>query len=384
MKELAEICGAWTRIRQEGQGALLATVVGVSGSTYRRPGARMLLTNEAGRVAGSVSGGCLEGDILKRAWWRTQDGPALVTYDSTDEDDIVWGFGLGCNGIVQVLMERVSPTQPGPFDLLGAVLALRRPGAIGTVIRSDSPTANIGERILLPPDGTSESRFGDAALARHVQQDLTEALRDGASRTETYPQALGHVTVFLEVVQPPLPLVIFGAGHDALPLVRIAKELGWHVTVVDTRTLQSRSERFPLADIVLACPSEDAPQHISFDSRTAAVVMTHNYPEDRRVLQMLLASSIGYLGQLGPRTRTERLLSEIAEDGFPVAETHQGRLHSPIGLDIGADNPEEIALAIVAEIQATFAGRSGISLSGRSEPLHSRKPTPCLLSASSF
>ncbi len=394
MKELQEIVAAWETLRAEPGEALLATVVAVSGSTYRRPGARMLLTPE-GWAAGSISGGCLEGDILKKAWWRTQNGPAIVTYDSTDEDDIVWGFGLGCNGVVQVLLERVSPAAPGPLDLLRGVLARRRPGVVATAVGADTPAARAGTRLLLHPDGSVESQFTDSTLAERVRRDAATALQSGDSRTEVYTQGAGRVTAFLEVVQPPLPLIIFGAGHDALPLVRIAKEVGWHVTVIDTRSAQSRPERFPQADVVLACPPGAVAQHVPLDARTAAVVMTHNYPDDRRVLQTLLASPAGYIGQLGPRARTERLLAELQDGGFAVTEAHTGRLHGPVGLDLGADNPEEIALAIIAEIQAFSAGRSGTSLRDRHEPLHRRsatdaairgaetEPATCHLSASS-
>lgn len=339
MKELAEIVAAWERVRAEGQEALLATVVGVSGSTYRRPGARMLLSRE-GRLAGSVSGGCLEGDILQKAWWRTEQGAAIVTYDSTDADeDVVWGFGLGCNGVVQVLLERVSPDRPGPLDALAAVVRERRPQQIVTVIASDDPAVPLGTAPAnwTPPEG---------------------------------------VSVFQETVLPPVPLVIFGAGQDALPLVRLAKELGWHVTIMDTRGTRARPERFPFADRVCL----GWPESVEIDERTAAVVMTHNYPDDRRVLQSLLLSPAGYIGQLGPRVRTERLLAEIADDGLMVTEEMRRRLHAPIGLDLGADNPEEIALSIVAEIQAAQAGRAGGFLRERRAPLHARLETTLAVS----
>ena len=350
MKELSEIVAAWDAVRAAGGEALLATVVGVSGSTYRRPGARMLLSRE-GRLAGSVSGGCLEGDILQKAWWRTEQGAAIVTYDSTDADeDVVWGFGLGCNGVVQVLLERVSPEHPGPLDALASVVRERRPQRIVAVIASDDPAVPLGTA----PAGWT---------------------------------APANVTVFEETVQPPAPLVIFGAGQDALPLMRLAKELGWHVTVADTRGTRARPERFPLADSVCL----GWPDSMKMDERTAVVVMTHNYPDDRRVLKSLLLSSAGYIGQLGPRVRTERLLAELADDGLVITEAMRSRLHAPIGLDLGADNPEEIALSIVAEIQAARAGRSGEYLRNRRAPLHARpeaalaagrrEEAVCLLSA---
>ncbi len=368
MKELADIVAAWDAVCRAGGTALLATVVGVSGSTYRRPGARMLMTPGA-QLAGSISGGCLEGDLLKKAWWRTEDGPVVVTYDSTGDDDIVWGFGLGCNGVVQVLLERVSPSAPGPLAFLRRCLEERQPGVIATVTRSDSPDVSVGARLLMSAQGLSGTAISDAALAACVQKDACAVLAQGTSRTESYPPG---VEVFLECIQPPPPLVVFGAGRDALPVVRLAKELGWHVTVVDTRAAQPRPERFPVADTVLACSVEDIADTVPLTPQTDTVVMTHNYPDDRRVLQTLLQSPVGYIGQLGPRARTERLLAEISDDGFEITSAHRERLHGPVGLDIGADNPEEIALSIIAEMQAARAGRPGSLLRERQQPLHPR------------
>ena len=369
MKELQEIVSAWEALHTEGRDAVLATVAQVSGSTYRRPGARMLLASE-GRLAGSVSGGCLEGDLVKKAQWHTRSGAVLVTYDSTDEDDVVWGFGLGCNGVVQVLLERVAPNAPGPLRLLQSVLHERQPGVIATFIGGEN-AGRVGQRLLLMPNGSQESDWDDAALLAQVESDAQAVLAARQSRTETYALPNGaSAVVFLEAVVPPLPLVIFGANHDALPLVRLAKELGWHVSIADVRGTQPRPERFPGADVVLAGSADALCREISLDAQTAVVVMTHNYPDDKRILRRLLETSAFYVGQLGPKARTERLLAEISDDGFQVTDSHRGRLHGPVGLDIGADTPEQIALSIVAEIQAVRAGRSGKSLRERLAPLH--------------
>ncbi|MGI4791678.1 MAG: XdhC family protein [Janthinobacterium lividum] len=377
MKELEEIVGAWNAVCAEGREVLLATVVQVSGSTYRRPGARMLLASE-GRLAGSVSGGCLEGDLVKKAQWRTRDGAALVTYDSTDEDDVVWGFGLGCNGVVQVLLERVSPEAPGPLGLLQAVLTERQPGVAATVIDGENEEC-IGERLLLMPNGSLVGTIQDAALSAQIEADAYAVLAAQKSQTQAYTLPGGRTAiVFLEAVLPPMPLVIFGANHDALPLVRLAKELGWHVTVADTRAAQARPERFPDADAVLAGPIETVVGGAGLTAQTAVVVMTHNYPDDKRVLRRLLETPVSYIGQLGPRARTERLLAEISDDGLQINEDQRSRLHGPVGLDLGADTPEQIALSIIAEIQAVHAGRTGGYLRDRRASLH---PHPTLTAA---
>lgn len=379
MKELQEIVAAWETLCAEGQEAVLATVVAVSGSTYRRPGARMLLASE-GRLAGSVSGGCLEGDLIQKARWHTRSGPAIVTYDSADEDDVVWGFGLGCNGVVQVLLERVSAEMPGPLNLLKQVLEERRPGVVATVIESSAEAGMLGQRLLLGPEGRSESAIKGDALRASMELDAHAV--QAAQKPQTHTYALpdgGTAKVFLEAVLPPLPLVIFGANHDALPLVRLAKELGWHVTVADVRGTQPRPERFPGADLVLAGSVESLCGMIAWNAQTAAVVMTHNYPDDKRALRHLLDMPAFYIGQLGPKVRTERLLAEMSDDGLQITDTHRSRLHGPVGLDIGADTPEGIALSIIAEIQAASAGRAGSSLRTRRDPLHFHSevlPTP--------
>lgn len=371
MKETTDIVAAWQQARQEGSDALLATVVQVSGSTYRRAGARMLLT-PSGWVAGSVSGGCLEGDILQKAWWRTQHGtPALVTYDSTDEDDIVWGFGLGCNGVVQVLLERLVPNDPlNMVDFLARCLEHRRAGVVATAIRTDcGPAVTLGQRVLLSAAETVTS-IGDPGLARDILRDAQRVLTEGQSDTRTYAYSAGAVDVAFESVLPPPPLIIFGAGHDAVPLARFAKDLGWHVTVVDTHSVSAKAQRFSLADCVLSCAPEDILSHIHLDVRTAAVVMTHSFPQDSVLLPLLLTSPAAYIGILGPKKRTARLLDELAARGTAVTEEALARLHGPIGLDIGADTPEQIALAIVAEVQAVLAGRMGGELRRREAPIY--------------
>jgi len=291
-----------------------------------------------------------------------------VTYDSTDGDDVVWGFGLGCNGVVQVLLERVSPEVPGPLRLLQSVLQKRIPSVIATVIGAGA----LGQRLLRMPDGRQESTIEDAALLAQVEGDAQAVQLSQQSRTKTYAPTGGvSAVVFLEAVLPPLPLVIFGANHDALPLVRLAKELGWQVTIADVHGAQPRPERFPEADTVLAGSAKALCREMRLDAQTAAVVMTHNYPDDKRVLRHLLDTPTFYIGQLGPKVRTTRLLAEISDDGFSVTSVHRSRLHGPVGLDLGADTPEQIALSIVAEIQAARTGRSGESLRSRREPMHS-------------
>lgn len=313
---------------------MLATVIGTQGSTYRRPGARMLLTEE-GWAAGSISGGCLEGDVVRTAWERTAEGPVIVTYDSTADEDIVWGFGLGCNGVVQVLFERL-PADGGPL----AYYEAGEPGLLVTHIGS-----RLGERHWIP----------------NPSHSLME--REGCELS-----TFDGDPVLLEAVLPPRPLVIFGAGHDAAPLASAAKAVGMHVTVIDGRAAYAQPARFPEADAVHHLAPQNAVKNL--DRRTAAVVMTHGYLNDLAILRDLLPSPAGYVGLLGPRRRADRLLNELRDEGYVPTERDLERLHAPIGLDLGAEGPDEIAVAVVAEILAFFRKRAGGMLRDSEEPLH--------------
>ena len=375
MKELREILEAYAALRRQGHPAALATVVAVSGSSYRRPGARMLLAAD-GWVAGGVSGGCLESDVLQRARVVMESGqPDIVTYDTTEDGDIVFGVGLGCRGVIQILIEPLAGDRPD-FDFLLSLVQRREAGVCATVFRSeDGARVGLGARLLLSELGDIRDGLADAELSARVRADAGDVLASGRSGTREYALSKGSVSVFLEVLPPPQPLIIFGAGHDAPPLVRLAKDLGWHVTIADARAAYATSERFPQADVVLVCPPEEAASRLPLDGRTAVVLMTHNYLHDRTLLEQWLPSPVRYLGVLGPKRRTERLLGEMPT-GL-VTDEALSRLHSPVGLDIGADTPELIALSIIAGIQAVAAGRSGGFLRDRVGPIYSPEtPAP--------
>lgn len=346
MNETQAIVAATQQAEHDGKIAVLATVVDVEGSSYRRPGARMLVTDD-GWQAGSISGGCLEGDIVKRGLWLTQNGPALVTYDTTDDDDILFGVGLGCRGVVSVFLERVTADSV-PLAFLADCLKRRASGVLATAFAGDGFGAHF-----------TSGQGGDMAA---MMQDV---LASGQSATQT----VGGSRVFFEVVRPPVPLVVFGAGHDAMPLVAFAKNLGWHVSVVDGRPSYANSSRFPAADSVLLCLPEAVGQ-IPVDSDTLAVVMTHNYLTDLALLKTLLPSPARYLGLLGPKRRAEQLLADLREDNVTWTEAQGARLHAPVGLDIGADTPESVALAMLAEMQAALANRGGGNLCERDAPIH--------------
>lgn len=372
MKELQDIVAAFEKVESFGKTAALATLVKVKGSTYRRPGARMLMTSD-GWMVGSISGGCLESDVFEHAQRVIDSGkPIVVQYDTTSDEDIVWGLGLGCKGMVNILIEPLTQeSELSPMAFLTECFRRRQMGVLVTVFRAFG-VAKVGAHLMLHPDGTISSNITDDELISSIVYDTKTAARNTQSTVKHYQLAAGSAEVFIEVLQPPVPLVIFGAGHDAIPVVRFAKELGWHVTVVDSRPAYATKEQLPLADVVLLSRPGVLDEDVRIDDRTVAVVMTHNYLHDQELLKTLLPSPLPYLGVLGPKKRIAQLLQELLEQGIiPTVEQIQ-HLYSPIGLDIGADTPEAIALAILAEIQAVLANRSGGLLRNRVGPIHNR------------
>jgi xanthine dehydrogenase accessory factor len=376
MTETQCIIEAYRRATSENVHAALATVVRVEGSAYRRPGARMLVT-EDGRTTGVVSGGCLEGDVRGRAARVMRTGqPTLVTYDTTTDDDVVWGLGLGCNGVVDVLIEPVSERTDRLVQFLEACSQSQQRAAFATVTRSDrSAEVAVGARVFLFPDGIIEANVGTAESVplKQILADLHEAVRNGVSFVAQY-EAEGNLEVFVEAVEPPLALVIFGAGADAVPLVTIAQRLGWLATVVDTHARGRSLERFADADAVLLCCPEELASRVTLLDSTAAVVMTHNYFHDLEVLNVLLDKPLRYVGCLGPRRRTERLLSQLRDPRAAQQARWCGRLHAPVGIDIGAETSSEIALSIAAEILAVIRGCNAAPLHTRQGAIHGNAP----------
>lgn len=312
---------------------VLATLTAVSGSSYRRPGARMLIT-ASGSTIGSISGGCLEDDVRARAARVAVSGHAeAVTYDTTAENDLVWGVGLGCHGVVYVLLECLTEVPAWAIQAAD----------------------NLSRRIPTPIAVTWQ--------ASHPAQ-LGTRLADECSAARAVPG------VFLETLRPPTALVIFGAGNDAQPLVRIARELGWTVTIADPRRDSATAERFPLADAVVVAPVTELVSRTPFGSDAVAVVMSHRYLNDVPILRDLFARPPAYIGLLGPKKRAQRILDDLAREQISPSPEVLARFHAPVGLDLGADTPEEVALSIVAEIQAHLAQRDGRPLRERTTPIH--------------
>ena len=352
MNETEVILEAFDLLCAEQKPAALATVVRVAGSSYRRPGARMLVAAD-GRTWGGVSGGCLERDVSRRA--RNVIGnalPQICCFDTSE--DFNGGAALGCAGIIDILIEPISPERPGPFPALRRAIVERRPVAIGTIIQPSTDGPALATRYDLddaPPP---------------IREALQAVAQTGAGGVQTCDGS----DIFFEHLRPPQSLVLFGGGPDVVPLVAIVKTLGWHVTVVASHAAIGYRERFAEADLVSVGTDDDPLGGVSIEPDAAIVMMTHNYPRDLLLLPLLLARPLRYLGVLGPRRRAERLVLESPH--VPPDAIRQ--LHAPVGMDLGAEAPETIALAIVAEIQAVLCNRPCPSLRDREGPIYAADP----------
>jgi len=368
MTDLERILPLWRELEKTGADYVLATVVAVEGPSYRKPGARMLLAQEDGRRAGTVSGGCLEGEVARRAWWLTATGPVVERY-STAEEDGDRPYGSGCGGVIFLLLERRQTA--GPLMLaLEAAFNARTPLAIATVLEGPqiARRAFAGlPRDSAPPFSSTDSanKTGDSDL-----EELAELALDRRALIDAEIVVDGTLTRVWADYRAARPgLWIFSAGDDAKPLLQLARELGWFVAVADGRSHLATRERFAAADEIRVLPISElpdaAPAHFRPIATDAAVVMTHSFEQDSRILASLLAldHALAYLGVLGPQRRTRELLAEAARllglpDTTERVDRWLAQMHAPTGLDLGGETPAAVALSILAEIQQALTTAS--------------------------
>jgi xanthine/CO dehydrogenase XdhC/CoxF family maturation factor len=360
MQEHARMMAAYSAAQAAGGVCVLVTVVGTRGSSYRSPGARMLILPDGSRI-GAVSGGCLEGELCRRAHWWTSESPAVMkTFDTSTQEDNE-GFGLGCGGGIDLLLERIDRDASETHPLLAQqrVTESREAAALAVVLEATAASGlRVGERFVL---ANVQQHPEVATLLRRsmeIRYSFTTGLREGR---------LAGCRVFFEWLAPPVQLLVCGAGTDAQPVVTQAAALGWSVVVLDQRADFARESRFPDADRVITARDVAALDGLRLDARTAAIVMSHSFAQDTFFLESLLQHPLGYLGMLGARRRTLDLLARLGRDAMPPG------LHAPAGLDIGAETPEQIALSILSEVQATFAKRRGGALRERDGSIHARE-----------
>jgi len=364
MKEIKDIIKSYELAEKAGLKTALATVVRVEGSSYRRPGARMLIC-ENGQLTGAISGGCLEGDALRKALLAiNQQENRLVTYDSMDEDDAKFGVQLGCNGIVHILFEPIIKGDGlNPIALLKTANARRENCVISTLFSLDDKSQP-GSVMLFRENDCLEKVAEE--VSGSLKNDAFDVLKLKMSRFESYVINGQNFDAFLEFITPPISLIIAGAGNDVQPLVEIASVLGWQITVADGRQTHATLQRFPNSDRILVNKADALLNEIEIDERTAIVLMSHNYNYDLAILAGLLKIKTPYIGVLGPKKKLIRMLDELQ-----IEESRDlSHVHGPVGLDIGAETAEEIAISIVSEIRAVFAGRSGKTLRDKNAPIH--------------
>ncbi len=371
MKEIRDIIESFDNAVKEGKRAALATVVHVEGSSYRRPGARMLVTDD-GQLTGAISGGCLEGDALKKALLAiNQQNNKLVTYDTSDEDDAKFGVQLGCNGIVHILFEPIDSTRELHAIILLRELVSRRADGVLVTLFSLTNSNQPGTGLLYRDSKVIQS-YLQHTLQEALLPDIRKAVEEKASRLKENIPGYSSMHAFMDFIPPEVSLVIIGAGNDAQPLVEITDVLGWSTTVIDGRASHATAARFPKAGNVIIAKSADALAGILLDEQTVVVLMTHNYNYDLDVLRQLIDKNILYVGVLGPKTKLDKMLIELKETGSEITPAQQEKIHGPLGLDIGAETAEEIAVSLVAEIKSVLLGKTALPLKDKEEPIHPR------------
>ena len=374
MKEIREIINAYNKARKNEKRLALATLVHLNGSSYRRPGARMIV-DEEGQLTGAISGGCLEGDALRKAVFciHTQI-PKLVVYDTSDEEDATIGIQLGCSGIIQVLFEPIDENDPlNPIELLKKAIHKRQNTVLVTLYAPQIKKGDtVGTSMLLEDSGEFHNNSTFQFVPEPLMQDIKETLTVKKSSFKSYQQNDNTFNAFLSFISPPISLVIVGAGNDAIPLQSIAETLGWEVTIVDGRHTYAKIERFSSACQIIVSKPEQVLQQIPIDDKTVFVLMTHNYNYDYAILKALLGKNIPYIGALGPKKKLDNMITDLKAENIFLNEKQKNILYGPVGLELGAETPAEIALSITAEIMSVMNNKKGGSLRNLLTEIHPR------------
>ncbi|HEY4955471.1 MAG TPA: XdhC family protein [Gemmatimonadaceae bacterium] len=355
-QETSRILQMLAGLVEQGRGAALATVVHIQGSAYRGPGAKMLIADD-GAMAGSVSGGCLEADVREVALSVIRVGaPQLLHYDTGTDDQTPFGLGLGCNGAVDIFVQRA--TSPDVLETARREMLLLQGDAafaVSTLVRGE---AGLGRSLVVGTDGKLAGSTGDADMNRAIVARASDILGTGISQLHDLE---GH-QVFTEVLRPPPSLVVLGAGADTRPLVACAAEVGFRVTVVDHRAAYLEPDHYADGTRLVEARPESNLSDLPLGPQTYAVVKTHSLAHDREWVRRLLASHVRYIGVLGPHERIDEILRDLGSE--------DDRVFGPVGLDLGADGPEQIAVSIVAELLALVSRREPGHLRAKEGAIH--------------
>ncbi len=342
----------FVRYRTAGKPVVLGIITRTVGSTYRKAGAQMLIAAD-GAMSGLLSGGCLEGDLAAHAQDVFATGRAkLVNYDTRTSDDLIWGIGLGCEGAMEILLMRLDADNG--YEPFAHVLQTRESHSSGSfALVVESHDARLAPGTVFT---TATPQLPDQVQKLLAEQSIGERPRQSSAAATVVADNARFLVVPVEL---PIRLLLLGGGPDAIPLAEIAGLMGWRLTVADHRPAYAVAERFPRARHVVCQPAAALSGLLSRQHFDAAVVMSHHLISDGAYLTALADSVVPYVGLLGPTARRIRLLNDIGKHAAQLSS----RLYGPIGLDIGANTPETIALAIVSEIQGVLAGRAGGSFS---------------------
>lgn len=367
------------RIRRavdEGHPLAVATVVDVESAAYRRPGGKMLIGPD-GATYGGITAGCLEEPLREVAGDVLESGAAtVVTYDLTEDDG--WGLGIGCNGVIDVLVEPVDGSWRRAVD----AYANREACSLVTAVESTDPSVPVGARVTVESGSGSDDQPVDdwthdrASLPPSVVDDVEARALACATTGDvdrvTVPTDAGEVALAIDGIEPPHRLVVFGSQPDVRPVTRLAARVGLRVTVATARGARATDDAFPAADRVLSVhPSELS--EVGFDERTSLVIMSHNFVDDRLALEAALGTRVPYIGLMGPRKRFEEIRAALENEGVRLSADDRDRIATPVGLDLGGGEPMEIALSIVSEVVAVGNGRDGGRLVNRTGPVHERR-----------
>jgi len=378
MKETESIIAACEKAKANKLGCVLATVVHVEGSSYRKAGARMLV-DEYGVMTGAISGGCLEGDALRKALHALERNEnKLVTYDTGDENDAVIGAQLGCNGIIQVLFEPVDFEDPNnPVKLLQKAVESGDKAVIVSLFNLQKSKRQPGTKLFYNWEHELNTLDLDPSLQKQIEADARSAIKRANSRFIEYHSENEQLNAFINVHTPPPNLVLVGAGNDAQVLSEMAELLGWNITITDGRPTHANKDRFSNSCQVIVSKPEHVLENISIKGQTVFVLMSHNYNYDLAVLKLLLEKpEIPYIGILGPNKKYRRMVDDLHAEGRQLTAEQSDRIYAPVGLDIQAETPSEIGLSILSEIQAVLAGAEVSHLREREGSIHNKENKP--------